>query len=456
MYTVLKFGGTSVTNFPEQISNIINDVYKKESKIIVVFSALSSITDLLYKIYINNNLLDCLYVFKEIKLIHRTFIHNLDYLYNKQYIYRDLEMLYCKLYNLITSNFKNKSMRYHNTIITYGEKLSVLIYAHILHQNGLVNKIVWSEFLITTDTNIVEAFPDLNECRSNVNNILKNNTCNIIITTGYVGRDIHGRKTTLGRNGSDFTATILASVLNSNDIYIYSDVDGILTADPRKVRGAKLIKRLNFRQVSELCYFGSCVLHPKTLIPLSNPKTKLYLKNVLDPSSSGTTVNKDYISHNQFDAITSINNSGLITLKANGLIGVSNITYRVFKVLSDNNIDTSFITQSSCDHNLSFNIDLHSIDKIYNILSDIFSNELLNKSIESINIFRNISIITIIGYNMIECAGVAGKIFSLLGSNNINIIAIAQGTSEIAISFIVQSENEVKVLKLLHHKLILL
>ena len=276
---VLKFGGTSVKSNPKNIIDIVCNKLNHHTRIILVLSALSGITSLLHKIYEAKYLHEKILLLKSIKILHKKFIdaYQID---NKLYILRDLNFLYEKLFEILLSNINSKFLK--NIIITFGEKFSTTIYKHLFDASNINNILIWSEFLITTNENIHEgaynSFPLMNESKNNINKFFRPRYVSLIITTGYVARDINGNKTTLGRNGSDFTATILASLININTVEIYSDVDGILTADPRKVKNAKLIKNLNFKQVSEMCYFGASVLHPKTLIPLKNKSIQILIK----------------------------------------------------------------------------------------------------------------------------------------------------------------------------------
>ena len=368
--------------------------------------------------------------------------------YNLNFLFDNLER--------IALSVNVKSPRFKNIIVTYGEKLSVTIYNSLFNSKDLKNKVIWSEYLIKTNDNFDEAFPILDECKSALKKIQKQINSNIILTTGYATESVNGFKTTLGRNGSDFTATIIASILDIKTVEIYSDVDGVLSCDPRKVKNAKLISQLNYKQISEMCYFGASVLHPKTLIPLTNKNIDLYMKNTFKPNLPGTHIVENCFSVNQIDAITSITDNSLITIKGKGMLGICGIAYKLFKILVENNVSTSFITQASSEQNLCVSIKNEYIDRVYSKLKKTFKTEISLGQINNIELNSDISIVTVIGNNMNNRVGIAGKIFTVLGDNDINIIAISQGTSELSISFVIKKIDEIKALNVLHEKFIII
>ena len=449
---VLKFGGTSVLKSPNSIIKIIR---KKsiENKVFVVFSALSGVTNLLHNLFNETDKYSLVLNLKKLKKIHYKFIKKIKFK-NPSKLKRELNDIYEKLEHIIFNKNRKKTYKSKNVIITFGEKLSLIIYNYLLLEVGLDNNIFWSEYLIKTNNNFKEAFPLLDNSKTNIEKIKKRFTKNIIITSGYVATTIDNSKTTLGRNGSDFTATILASILDIKKVEIYSDVDGVLSCDPRKVKKAKLIPNLSYKQISEMCYFGASVLHPKTLIPLKNKNVELYMKNTFKPYLEGTKIVENFTTSNQIDAITSITDNSLITIKGKGMLGICGISYKLFKILVENDISTSFITQASSEQNLCISIKNEYISRVNKKLHNIFKNEISLGQIDKIKINKNIVIVTVIGNNMNNRVGIAGEIFTILGKNNINIIAISQGTSEISISFVIKKQDELKALNALHEEFI--
>lgn len=449
---VLKFGGTSVLKSPNSIIKIIRKK-SKENKVFVVFSALSGVTNLLHNLFNETDKYSLILNLKKLKKIHDKFIKKIKFK-NPSKLKRELENIYNKLEDIIFNKNRKKTYKSKNIIITFGEKLSLIIYSYLLLEVGLDNNLFWSEYLIKTNNNFKEAFPLLDKSKTNIEKIKKRFTKNIVITSGYVASNIDNSKTTLGRNGSDFTATIIASILDIKRVEIYSDVDGVLSCDPRKVKKAKLIPQLSYKQISEMCYFGASVLHPKTLIPLKNKNVELYMKNTFKPYLQGTKIVENFTTSNQIDAITSITDNSLITIKGKGMLGICGISYKLFKILVENDISTSFITQASSEQNLCISIKNEYIPRVKKKLQNIFKNEISLGQIDKIKINKNIVIVTVIGNNMNKRVGIAGEIFTILGKNNINIIAISQGTSEISISFVIDKQDEIKALNALHEEFI--
>ena len=431
---VLKFGGTSVTNGFENIKNII---YSKinDYKIVVVLSAFKNVTNIL-----EQNKDDVIHKLRKIQ----------DPLVNKYFdkykiqVKRDIDFLYEQL---------NYILKYNNNeiILSYGEKFSTTIYYYYLLENNLNNCLIWSEYLICTNNNSY-IFPLLEDTtkRINKNLIPKLKKFNIILTTGFVASDINYKKTILNRNGSDYSATIIGSCLNVKQIIIYKDVDSILTADPRKVKNAKQISIINYEVLSELCYFGSSILHSKCLTPLKNKNINLLLLNTYNQKSLGTLIVPKYNTYNEIDAITSITDHSLLTIKGKGLNGCNGILLKILTIISKLGVNIPFITQASSEQTICLCIQKKYMKIIEtNILLD-FKNEINNNIIDNIYVKNNICIITVVGDNMINNIGIAGKIFTILGNCNVNIIAISQGSSERSISFIVDKKYEIISLNAIH------
>ena len=437
---VLKLGGTSLTNGFNIIPTILNE-YKTFYKIILVFSAFSNVTNLLEK-------KDLKQVFK----IHQEIINK--YLTNYKLIaMKKLKYIYDHL--LYISKFTEHS-HFKQILLSYGEKLSVIIYYYYFLEKNVYLSIVWPEYIICTDNNRLNTFPDIKKTQNRINKFLisklKNN--DIIITTGFVGSDKNWNRTIFSRNGSDLSATLIASCLDSEKIIIYKDVDGIMTSDPRKVKNAKVIPIINYNTLSELSYFGGSILHSKSLIPLYNTNKIIQIKNIFNDNALGTWIVNGYSSTHQIDAITSISDNCMFTIKGKGMNGYTGILSEILSIISKKNINIPFITQASSEQTICFCIKNEHSLLIKDEIKKVFKFELSNKIIEEIIIEKNISIITVIGQNMIKQYGISGKIFTILGNNSINIKAISQGSSEISISFIVDKFDEIKTLNVLHTCLI--
>ena len=454
---ILKFGGTSVTNCCKEIVEIIKKNNYKYNNILVVFSALSGITNKLLNLlnYENVNKDEL----NEIELIHREYIlkninnnNNLEQLnvilFN---IYQDLKKDLQKFFN--TTKNHNIFLKYSDIIASYGEKISIQIFYFILLENDLVTKIITNNLIVTDSIN-TNAFPNFDLTQKNIEQficpLLKDNK--ILLYRGFVGISPEKEITTLGRSGSDFTATILGRYLKPKEIIIYTDVNGILTADPRKVKKANNIKEISYREMGEMAFFGAKVFHSKTFIPLENLNIDVKVLNTFNLLNKGTIIkNKyNYRGNKKFNSINSINNNVLVTINGKGMQGTPGISAKLFNCLYKKNINVTFITQASSEQTICFTIDNIKKNLVEEILNIEFDTEIRSGKIKNININNNISIITIIGEQLSEKIGFAGEIFSLLGDNKINIKAISQGSSELSISFIISKDKELETLNILH------
>lgn len=454
---ILKFGGTSVSKASDNILSIVKKYNDKNKKLVIVFSAFSGITNILYKLieklpFIKWNL------FTMLKQIQKTYIKNVikkpDSLTS---LYNQIDILYNQLKenleSLLTTNKELGLNQKKDLIVGYGEKISALVYQQFFTDNQLNAVYITAEDLIKTNSYFQNAFPDMVE----TNNLIQKNLVpllqkkSIVITNGFIATDKSNNITTLGRSGSDFSATIIGGCLEPDKIIIYTDVNGILTADPRKIHTARTIENINYKQVSELAYFGARVIHPKTLIPVKDDNIPVYVRNTFNLENKGTLIqNNDRKSKHIIDAITSINNHKLITIQGMAMMGVSGVAAKTFLTINKMNISVPFITQASSEQTICFAVNQQEIGKVKYELEKEFKSELKNHMIDNINISDDISIITVVGENMLRRCGVAGKIFTILGNHSINIQAISQGTSELSISFVVERKLEKIALRIIH------
>ena len=454
---ILKFGGTSVSRASDNIFSIVKKYSQEYKNVVIVFSAFSGITNLLYRIVDRLNPVKWNLV-KLLKQMQKSFykriikseasLKHLDDLLEN--IYTQLKE---NLESLLTTNKDWTENKKKDLIVGYGEKISALVYQQFLIDHELDAFYVPAEDLIKTNSYFQNAFPDMvatnNLIEKNLVPLLKDNS--IVITNGFIATDKYNNITTLGRSGSDFSATIIGGCLEPDKIIIYTDVNGILTADPRKIHTAKTINQLNYKQVSELAYFGAKVIHPKTLIPVKEENIPVYVKNTFDLENKGTLIqNNNKKSKHIIDAITSINNHKLITIQGMAMMGVYGVAAKTFLTLNRMNISVPFITQASSEQTICFAVNQENIGKVKYELEKEFKLEIENHMIDKINISNDISIITVVGQNMLRRCGVAGKIFTILGNHSINIQAISQGTSELSISFVVERKLEQIALRIIH------
>jgi len=277
-----------------------------------------------------------------------------------------------------------------------------------------------------------------------------------IIATGFVARNTQGVSTTLGRDGSDYSASIFGKLLKANAIVIYTDVDGVLSADPRRVTGAKVLGEVSFNEAMELAYFGAKVIHPKTMQPaiLSNPPIPIFIRNTFNPGFRGSRIFTSSLTHKERDrcvcGFASIDNMAVVNLEGSGMVGVKGVSRRLFGTLENSGINVVLIAQASSEHSITLAVDERDADEALEVLQEVFSRELKLKHISDITVHKPCSIIAAVGDGMSDTTGVAGRFFSALGESKINVLAIAQGCSERNISCVVRGAEATRALRAVH------
>lgn len=444
---VLKFGGTSVGS-PENIKKVI-EIVKAEKKLAVVVSAFSGITDQLIetanlaaksdKKYESN--------LQAIKSRHYKACKELVLQKNQQTCKKNLKKVLQELEDILEGIFliREISKRTMDLIMSFGERLSAYI----------ISKAMDAEFLdarklVKTDENFGYAKVDFKKTDKNIQEYFKKNK-KLQIITGFIGSTEDEETTTLGRGGSDYSASIFGAALNAEEIEIWTDVDGIMTADPRKVKKAFPLKRISYIEAMEMSHFGAKVIHPPTMQPAMNKNIPIRIKNTLNPKFNGSIISKKTDSGNHpIKGISSINDIAIIRVQGSGMVGIPGVSKRLFGALSREKISVILITQASSEHSICLAIDPKSSHLAKIAIEEEFFAEIKSKQIDEIVIEKNLSIIAIVGENMRNTPGIAGKLFQSLGKNGVNIIAIAQGSSELNISTVISSTDETKALNAIH------
>jgi aspartate kinase len=282
-----------------------------------------------------------------------------------------------------------------------------------------------------------------------INHFLIHNQEKLILTTGFLGATSDGQITTLGRGGSDYTATLIGSMVGAREVRIYSDVDGVMTGDPRKISSATLLNTITPREATELSFWGAKILHPKTIYPLLNSDIPLKILNTFNQECKGTLIHKGgEIAKNPSDrpfmAVASIHNISLVTVEGSGILGCVGLAGEIFSAIAELKISIPFITQASSDTSICFAVDTDDSRRLLSRLDNI------SRTDYTVSLGDSMSLVTVVGSSMLHTPGVAGRIFTLLGSNSINIVAISQGSSEISITMVVATKDEYKTINLLH------
>jgi bifunctional aspartokinase / homoserine dehydrogenase 1 len=279
----------------------------------------------------------------------------------------------------------------------------------------------------------------------------------IAIVPGFISSNDAGEYTTLGRGGSDYTGAILAAAMDVASLEIWTDVNGFMTADPRVISKAYTIKTLSYSEAMELSHFGAKVIYPPTILPVYKKGIPVRIKNTMEPEAEGTLITDSKLNGKDLPikGISSISNITLITIQGLGMVGVTGISARLFGALARQNVNVILISQASSENSISFAIDSSSSSKAETAIRQEFDREIQLDQINKITIEENLAIVAIVGENMKHATGVAGKLFNTIGKNGINIIAIAQGASELNISWVVKISDLRKTLNVVHESFFL-
>jgi aspartate kinase len=350
------------------------------------------------------------------------------------------------------------SARSLDAVAAYGERCSALIVAGVLRDQGLPAEAVSATRVVVTDATAGAANPLMAPTRARAEEVLRPLVAAgvVPVVTGFIGATAEGVTTTLGRGGSDYSASIIGSALAADQIWIWTDVTGVMSADPRIVPEARTLPRLSYAEAAEMSYYGAKVIHPRTIVPAVRQRIPIWIKNTFAPEEAGTLIEAGEAASPQVGkAITSIRQTGMITVTGAGLIGGPSILARVFTTVARRNANLFMITQSSSEHNVCFVASDDMTDALVADLEREFASELARQELERVTALREVSVVAVVGAGMRGTPGVAGRVFSALGRHAINVIAIAQGSSELNISFAVSTADEHRAVRVLHDELVL-
>ena len=340
-----------------------------------------------------------------------------------------------------------------DAISAMGEQMSVRIVASYLSEVGIRAEAVEATRLIVTDEHFQSATPLLRETAQQSISILQPllSAGVVPIVTGFIGATKTGVTTTLGRGGSDYSAALLGQALEADEVWIWTDVDGVMTADPRLVEGARTVPTLTYREVAELAYYGARVLHPKTIRPCVESAIPLRIKNTFNPEHPGTVIVSDNgEGAGGMKAVTAIESLSLLTIEGKGMMGVPGIAARTFSAVARQGANVLLISQASSEQSICFSVPAGDTDTVISGLEKEFAEELRRRDIDRVWAMRPVSIVTVVGAGMRGTPGIAGRIFSALGKAGINIVAIAQGSSECSISLVVDATDTAGAVQHIH------
>jgi aspartokinase/homoserine dehydrogenase 1 len=452
---VLKFGGSSVAN-SENIKKVLDIVAKtsKENKVAVVVSAFGKTT---------NNLLagadkaleDIVSAKKTLDSIKELHFDIIDDLItkNKKEVLKEVTYLFDRLESIYSGIFllQELSDKTLAKVSSFGERLSSYIIANAAVELFDADH-KESRDLIITNNEYLNAQVNFKVTNENITSFFEKNKHQVIVLGGFISSNVEEETTTLGRGGSDFSASIYAAALNADELQIWTDVSGMFTANPRVVKQAYPISEISYEEAMELSHFGAKVLYPPTIQPALRKEIPIRIKNTFEPDNFGTLICNNPINSNEVKGISHIEDISLITLEGGGMIGIPGFSKRLFETLSAAKINVVFITQASSEHSICVGVYENDAKKAKVLLDDTFSIEIEKKKIKPIIVEGDLAIIAVVGESMKNYQGLSGQMFSALGRNNVNVRAIAQGSSEKNISAVINKKDAEKALNTLHEQ----
>ncbi|HJT74187.1 MAG TPA: bifunctional aspartate kinase/homoserine dehydrogenase I [Chitinophaga sp.] len=454
---VLKFGGTSMGSAQaiDQVCNIIQHK-KPQGRFIIVASAMSGITDKLIQCgqLAGQGQEQYKDVLQEIENKHLETIRTLFPITAQSGLISQVKKRLNTLDTLCDGIFQvgELSSRSLDKIMSFGELVSSYLLAEKLRSNGL--NAVWkdSRELIVTDNVFGNAAVNFLATNHQANQYFQQGTADYFVLPGFVAATSEGETTTLGRGGSDYTAAIVAAAVNAEVLDIWTDVSGMMTADPRLVSQAIPIAHISYEEAMELSHFGAKVIYPPTIQPVMNKRIPIWIKNTFAPDDYGTLIHIQDGNNRSYPVtgISGIQKIALLTLEGSGMVGIPGFSKRLFEALLLEKINVILITQSSSEHSITVGIHEADMLKAKTAVDSEFSQEILEKRIEPLSVERDMAIVAVVGDKMKNHHGTSGKVFAALGRNAVNIRAIAQGSTEKNISVVINKNDVKKALNVIH------
>ncbi len=457
----MKFGGTSVGSV-ESIRNVIyitNRELERGNRVILTVSAMAGVTDILLssiQLALDGDRWGYLSIAEKLRDKHQEAINSLVSAgVNRDRITRNIGKLIdefielCQAINVLGE----VTPRIRDAVTAFGEKMSARLVAMALLDQGVDARPVDASEVVVTDENHQNAAPIWELTEPNIRNtifpLIESGV--VPVVTGFIGATKAGVITTLGRGGGDFSGAIFAAYTDSDELIIWTDVNGVMTTDPRVDKRARVLPYVSFQEVGELAYYGAKVLHPKTVQPLLNRGIPLYVRNTFNPDHPGTLIGPTpQPSSTVVKAVTSVKNVSMITIAGRGMIGVPGIAGRAGLATAKAGANILMISQSSSEQSMCFVVTDERALNARDLILQEFDTEIANQNIETIEVSDRVVIVTVVGSGMRGTPGVAGRVFTALGNEMINVLAIAQGSSECSISFVIDQDELQRAVIVLH------
>jgi bifunctional aspartokinase / homoserine dehydrogenase 1 len=450
---IIKFGGSSVAT-PERIKAVINILKPySQSDVAIVFSAFGGVTDVLIELStlaLSGNA-EYKKKLEEIELRHQDAVRNLIGVKNQSGILAQVKIQINELEDVLHGVYlvKERTLRTLDYIMSFGERLSAYIIAEAMKDAGIPAQYLDARKVIRTDNQFGYAKVDFDVTNKLIADHFKYHDA-LQIITGFIATAESGETTTLGRSGSDYTAAIFAGALKVSSLEIWTDVDGMMTADPRMVKKAFTIPTMSYEEAMELSHFGAKVIFPSTLLPAMAHNIPIWVKNTFRPDVEGTLISAESTNGKLIKGISSMNGISLLNIQGSGMLGVVGVSMRLFSTLAQEKINVILISQASSEHSICIAIESSFAARAKAALKKEFQHEIRSELIDDVHVTEDLSIVATVGDGMKHHPGTSGRMFSALGKNGINIVAIAQGSSERNISVVIQQLDVAKALNVLH------
>ncbi|MBU2375725.1 MAG: bifunctional aspartate kinase/homoserine dehydrogenase I [Bacteroidetes bacterium] len=453
---ILKFGGTSVGSVEalKALMGVIKRELDQKEPVIIVVSAMAGVTNQLLKMAedaVEGS--DYMPSLTDLEKRHFVVVKELVPLQQQNQVLTKLKLYFQELEDILQgiTALQELSAKTKDVVLSFGEKSSAFMISRILRTIHLQTEFLDTTSVIKTDSSFGHAKVDIGQTNLLVQDFFAHNSENLVVATGFIASNAESKITTLGRGGSDYTAAIFGAALNVSQIEIWTDVNGMMTADPRRVKKAFSMEELSYTEAMELSFFGAKVIYPPTMIPAFLKKIPIVIKNTFDPEFAGTFIKHDLKPSNTIiRGISSVDRISIINIEGSGMVGKAGFSGRLFSLLSREQVNVILITQSSSEHSITFAVNPDEVLKAKILIEQEFELELHAGKLEPVKIETNLSILAIVGENMKKTPGISGKLFNALGRNGVNVVAIAQGSSEYNISVIIYNEDLSKALNAVH------
>jgi aspartokinase/homoserine dehydrogenase 1 len=455
---VFKFGGTSLAS-PEALQKVIGIVRSHGPGLMIVVSAASGVTDGLYRLYhtsVRDQRGEDLHILASLEEKHLHIVRGVMAPGPRRArlettIRQAIEEL--RRISESLSILREETPRTLSKTASYGERLMAAIVSEALAEHGMPSVLVDSTKVIKLHRERQEYTPDEKRSAQAAQTELRPllDQGKIVVLPGFFGEGPDGEVMILGRGGSDYSATLIGSFLNASEVCLYKEVDGLMTADPRHVYEARVLPELHYREATELAYYGAKILHPRAIIPLVARKIPLSIRNTFAPDKLGTRIAAD-VSEGSYPvkALTYIDRQAMISVEGNGMMGVPGIASKVFSTLARENISISFITQASSEASISFVVPGDQGHQARKCLEEMFRFEMDHQLIDEVKLRSQIAVLAVVGLGMRGTPGIAARAFSCIARQSINVVAIAQGSSELNISIVLDQDDAARALRALH------